>query len=117
DDMDTCMAAADLVICRSGANTLSELEAMGRGSILIPSPIVAGNHQYFNAKVLEDAGAAKLIEQKDLSSQKIIDIVEDLYNSPTKLETLSAKAFDLGIRDIPERIFGVINKLILKAGR
>ena len=51
DDMPTCLAAADLVICRAGASTLSELTAAGRASILIPSPNVAENHQYHNAKI------------------------------------------------------------------
>lgn len=64
NDMDTCLAAADLVICRAGASTLAELEAAGKASILIPSPIVAGNHQLHNANVLGKAGAAIVIEQK-----------------------------------------------------
>ena len=69
NDMDTCLAAADLVICRSGAATLAELEAIGRASILIPSPVVAGNHQYHNAMVLGRAGAAIVIEKKDVTAQ------------------------------------------------
>ena len=77
--MDVCLAAADLVICRSGASTLAELEAAGRGSILIPSPIVTGNHQLHNANVLGDAGAAVVIEQKDASPERIIAEVEQLY--------------------------------------
>ena len=51
-DMDLCLAAADLVICRAGATTLSELEVMGKPSILIPSPNVTENHQYHNAMTL-----------------------------------------------------------------
>lgn len=112
DNMDTCMAAADLVICRSGANTLSELEAMGRGSILIPSPIVAGNHQYYNAMVLERANAAKVFEQKDLKTKEIIDVVEDLYNNRYKLEELSINAGKLHIPDVSEKIFKVIDRLV-----
>ena len=117
DNMDTCMAAADLVICRSGANTLSELEAMGRGSILIPSPIVAGNHQYHNAMVLGNAGAAIVIEQKNLTSENLIEVVKDLYENPQKIERLSQKAGEMAIRDIPDRIFNVINKLIEKGDK
>ena len=60
-NMDVCTAAADLIICRSGASAISELEAMGRASVLIPSPVVAGNHQYHNAMVLVRAGAAVVI--------------------------------------------------------
>lgn len=114
DNMDTCMAAADLVICRAGANTLSELEAMGRGSILVPSPIVAGNHQYYNAMVLANAGAAIVYEQKDITSQKLIDEVDKLYNDPIKLEQLSRKAAALAIRDIDERVYSVVKKALAK---
>lgn len=64
NDMDDCLAAADLVICRAGASTLSELEAAGRASILIPSPNVAENHQYHNGMVLVNNNAAVLIEEK-----------------------------------------------------
>lgn len=62
--MPTCMAAADLVICRAGAITLSEIQAMGKPAILIPSPNVAENHQYHNAMALVNAGAADIIEEK-----------------------------------------------------
>lgn len=114
DNMDTCMAAADLVICRSGANTLSELEAMGRGAILVPSPIVAGNHQYHNAMVLGNAGAAIVIEQKDLTSERLIEEVERLYENPQKLERLSQKAGELAIRDTHDRVYKVIDELLKK---
>lgn len=64
DNMPTCMAAADLVICRAGAITLSEIQAMGKPAILIPSPNVAENHQYHNAMALVNAGAADILEEK-----------------------------------------------------
>ena len=67
DDTDVCMAAADLVICRAGAITVSELQAQGKPAVLIPSPNVAENHQYYNAMTLVKKSAAKLIEEKDLT--------------------------------------------------
>lgn len=115
NDMDICMAAADLVICRSGASTLAELEAAGKASILIPSPIVAGNHQYHNAMVLGKAGAAVVIEQKNVTSQKIIAEIEQLYNDSRKLEKMSDTALTLHLEDTPERILEVIDKLYSKA--
>lgn len=114
NDMDVCLAAADLVICRSGASTLAELEAAGKASILIPSPIVAGNHQYHNAMVLGKAGAAVVIEQKDVSSERIISEIENLYNDPDKVEVMSACAEKLHLKDTNERILAVIEKLISK---
>lgn len=114
NDMDVCLAAADLVICRSGASTLAELEAAGKASILIPSPIVAGNHQYHNAMVLGKAGAAVVIEQKDVSSERIISEIEKLYNDPDKVEVMSACAEKLHLKDTNERILAVIEKLLSK---
>lgn len=113
-DMDVCLAAADLVICRSGASTLAELEAVGRGSILIPSPIVTGNHQLHNANVLGDAGAAVVIEQKDASPQRIIREVETLYNDRDRLTQMGQKAKGLAIPDTEERIWKVIAQLYKK---
>lgn len=109
DNMATCMAAADLVISRCGANALYELESMGRGSILVPSPIVAGNHQYHNGMVLQKAGAAIVIEQKDLTSELLIKTVKDLCENPQKLRQLSENAKNLCIPDTNERIYKVIS--------
>ena len=114
NDMDVCLAAADLVICRSGASTLAELEAVGRGSILIPSPIVTGNHQLHNANVLGDAGAAIVIEQKDASPERIIQETEALYNDRDRLLKMGQKAKQLEILDTEERIWHVISQLYQK---
>ena len=67
DDMPCYMAAADVVICRAGAMSISELAALARPAILIPSPNVTGNHQYENARALAEAGAAVLIEERELA--------------------------------------------------
>jgi UDP-N-acetylglucosamine--N-acetylmuramyl-(pentapeptide) pyrophosphoryl-undecaprenol N-acetylglucosamine transferase len=115
NDMDTCMAAADLVVCRSGAGALAELEALGKPSILIPSPIVAGNHQYHNAMVLGRAGAAQVIEQKNVTNDDMISRVGALYNDPQKLVTMAKAASDLAVRDTEDRIWSVIEKLTKKS--
>lgn len=114
NDMDVCLAAADLVICRSGASTLAELEAAGKASILIPSPIVAGNHQYHNAMVLGKAGAAEVIEQKDVTSERIISEIEKLYKDPDKVEVMSKCAAELHLNDTNQRILAVVEKLLEK---
>ncbi|MDE6521069.1 MAG: undecaprenyldiphospho-muramoylpentapeptide beta-N-acetylglucosaminyltransferase [Ruminococcus sp.] len=115
NDMAVCLAAADLVICRSGASTLAELEAAGKASILIPSPIVAGNHQYHNAMVLGKAGAAEVIEQKNVTPEKIIVEIEKLYNNLDKVEIMSQSAASLHLNDTNERILAVIDKLVAKS--
>lgn len=81
-DMPVKMAAADLTINRAGAMTISELAITGKAAIFIPSPNVAENHQYKNAKVLADAGAAGLYEEKDLTdgAKPLIAEVEKLLS-------------------------------------
>lgn len=113
-NMDVCTAAADLIICRSGASAISELEAMGRASVLIPSPVVAGNHQYHNAMVLGKAGAAIVIEQKDLTDELIISEVKKLIENPRMLNELSRKAHEQLVDDIPDKIYAVIEGLLKK---
>ena len=95
-DQRELLAAADLVIARSGALTLAELEAMGRASVLIPSPNVAENHQYYNALELQQAGAALVFEEKDLSGQKLIEAVQGLLAQPGKLAAMGQNAKTLG---------------------
>ncbi len=87
-DMPLQMAAADLIIARAGAMTLSELALMQKAAILIPSPNVAENHQYKNAKALADANAAVLIEEKDLIDGKLNQTVRALLQSPEKRREL-----------------------------
>ena len=117
NDMDVCLAAADLVICRSGASTLAELEAAGKASILIPSPIVAGNHQYHNAMVLGNAGAAVVIEQKDVTNERMIAEIEKLYGDSAKVKSMSESAAKLHLADTNDRILAVIDKLIKKRSK
>lgn len=95
DDMDNVLIASDLVISRAGALSTAETMVAGKPSILIPSPNVAGNHQYFNAKAMADNGAAILIEEKDLKdneSGKGIDFAEVVLNLMNDKEEL----YDMG---------------------
>lgn len=114
DNMDVCTAAADLIICRSGASTISELQAMGRASVLIPSPNVTANHQYHNAMVLGRAGAAVVIEEKNLTDELLIEKVSDLIKEPQRLDSLARRAAETYVGDTPDRIYAVIERLINK---
>ena len=112
NDMPNCLAAADLVIGRAGAITLSELQAAGRASILIPSPTVAENHQYHNAMVLQRAGAAVVIEEKDLTGERLVEEVRRLVENPQTLAELGKKAAAMAIRDANERIYREVMELL-----
>lgn len=114
NDMPRCLAAADLVISRCGAITLAELKAAGRASILIPSPNVAENHQYHNAMVLENHGAAVVIEEKDLTGELLCQTVKELTEDPEKLRKLSENAAKMAVRDANERIRKEILSLLEK---
>lgn len=89
DDMPVVMAAADLVICRAGASTIGELTALGKPAILVPSPFVAANHQFKNAKVLADRGGVELIEEKDCTG-------EGLYGAAMELLAGGARRAAMG---------------------
>ena len=93
-DMPLQMAAADLVICRAGAMTLSELALLGKASILIPSPYVAENHQYKNAKAMSDMGAALLVEEKTLGDDSLTRQVTELIFDEARLRSLENKVTD-----------------------
>jgi UDP-N-acetylglucosamine--N-acetylmuramyl-(pentapeptide) pyrophosphoryl-undecaprenol N-acetylglucosamine transferase len=111
NDMDICMAAADLVICRAGAITLGELQACGKPAILIPSPYVAENHQFHNAMTLKKAGAAEIIEEKDLSGESLIEKVTYLIDNKPKLINMSESAKKSAIIDANERIYNTLMRL------
>ena len=112
NNMSECLAAADLVICRAGAITLSELQAQGKPSILIPSPNVAENHQYHNAMALVNEGAAEIIEEKDLTGDKLINLVEKMLSDKTKLKKYQENAKNMAILDTTERIYLLIREVV-----
>lgn len=111
-DMPDCLAAADLVICRAGAITLSELQTAGRASILIPSPNVAENHQYHNAMALVDRGAAEILEEKNLSGESLCKKVLNLFSQPGKIDALAENAKKMAISDSCERIYRLIKEIL-----
>lgn len=112
DNMDTCLAAADLVICRAGAITISEIEATGKAAILVPSPNVTANHQYHNAMVLKNKDACLVLEEKDYSKDEIILLVKQLYNDRSRLTELSRNAECLAILDTAKRIYDSLKTII-----
>lgn len=110
-DMDRCMSAADVVICRAGASTLSEIEALGKASILIPSPNVAENHQYHNAMALVNNDAAVIIEEKDLTGERIIALADELVRNDERRNTIGRNARNMAIIDAKEKIAEIVVSL------
>lgn len=112
NNMPDCLAAADLVICRAGAITLSELQAVGRASILIPSPNVAENHQFHNAMAMVERGAAEILEEKNLSGETLCRKVQELFSQSGKIETLAENARKMAIPNSCERIYKIIKEVL-----
>ena len=111
-NMSEMMYAADIVICRCGAMTLSELSHVGVSSILIPSPNVTGNHQLKNAKHLSDMGAAILIEEKNLNSEVLIKTVKDIKNDKSGRKKRAKIIKSLSYPNSTELIINELNLLI-----
>ena len=110
-NMAVVMRAADLVICRAGASTISELTALGVPALIVPSPYVTNNHQEKNARVLEEAGGAMVLLEKDSSGQALFQAAcAILHDEPRRLEMEKAMA-SLGIRDATERIYQTVAEL------
>ena len=105
------MKNSTLLVCRAGATTICEICAIGMPSILIPSPYVPNNHQYYNGKALTDKDAALMIEEKDLSGERLNELVNSVINDEVKLEMLSKNALSMGNPRVLEDIVEVIEKL------
>lgn len=104
-DMPRVMAAADIVLCRAGASTLSELMALAKPAIIVPSPNVADNHQEKNARVLEKSGGAVVILEKDCSGEVLYETVNSLLSDKEKLKNMSAALNSIAILDATQRIY------------
>jgi UDP-N-acetylglucosamine--N-acetylmuramyl-(pentapeptide) pyrophosphoryl-undecaprenol N-acetylglucosamine transferase len=91
-EMDVEMKGSDLVICRAGATTLAELTAAGRASILIPLPTATDDHQRHNARVLAEAGAAEVLDERELTGPRLAERLLALLADPARLEAMGARA-------------------------
>ncbi len=111
-DIPKCLPAADLVISRSGASTLSELQALGKPSILIPSPYVTENHQYHNAMALVENNAAVILEEKDLTPESLTQKADELLRNRERLEEIGRNAKAMAVSDATERIYETLCEIV-----
>jgi len=114
DNIVEAFSRADLIICRAGAATVAELAAAGKASILIPYPSATDQHQLHNARALERAGGARVIEQKDLQPERLVDNVMDLLGDPVKLALMEQRAKSLASPQAAARIADLIEELCNK---
>lgn len=111
-DMSDAYARSDLVVCRAGATTLAELTVCKKASILIPFPAAADNHQVMNAKSLVDAGAAVMIEEKDLTGEVLAHEIRAILTHPERAELMSRAAGGLGNPQAAREIADVCTELV-----
>ena len=105
ENMGQAIIESDLVVCRSGASTLSELAALGRVGLFVPLPTAADNQQYINANAFVKAGAGKLIEQKDLSPSLLASVITEFFSNVDKKVKMENKAKALGNINAAKDIF------------
>ncbi|MCI9475149.1 MAG: undecaprenyldiphospho-muramoylpentapeptide beta-N-acetylglucosaminyltransferase [Emergencia sp.] len=110
NDMETYLGASDLIISRAGALSVAETTVCGKASILIPSPNVTGNHQFFNAKSVADKGGAVLIEEKNLTSELLLSEVMRLRNNLTTLTEMSNASKACAPLEATELIYAEMKK-------
>lgn len=115
-DQKALLPAIDLIFARAGASTITEIAAFAIPSILVPSPYVANNHQYFNAKSLLDQGATLLVEEKSLTPETIVEIIDRLMRDDAKKEALSKQVALLNTPHVNTNILEVLEMKVLGNG-
>ena len=111
-NMPEILAGTDLTVARSGATTLAELTSLGIPSILIPSPYVTNNHQEKNARSLSDHGAAILLQEKELTSKRLIELMDHILMDDKKLMDMKKSAKELGIPDAAKKLSSLMEELV-----
>ena len=111
-NMDTVMAASDIVVSRAGAIAISEICAMGKCSILVPSPYVTNNHQEHNASALERAGAAIMVREDELCADTLLKHTNELFDNHIRAELIRANALKMAKPNASRDIYAEAEKLI-----
>jgi UDP-N-acetylglucosamine--N-acetylmuramyl-(pentapeptide) pyrophosphoryl-undecaprenol N-acetylglucosamine transferase len=112
DDMPGMFAKADLIVCRSGASTVGEITAAGKPAIFVPFPRAADDHQNVNARALERAGAAVVVEESKLESAYLVDTITALIDDSARLQRMSVAARALSHPKAVEEIAAIVKELI-----
>jgi UDP-N-acetylglucosamine--N-acetylmuramyl-(pentapeptide) pyrophosphoryl-undecaprenol N-acetylglucosamine transferase len=114
DGMVAEFAAADLMLCRSGASTVAELAAAGKASVLVPFAAAADDHQRKNADAFVAAGAAVMVTERELSEERLIEVLAGLLVQRKLLLEMGERARRLAHRDAVERIAGMVAGLVIR---
>ena len=116
-DSERVLSAADLVICRAGASTLSELSSTGKPALIVPSPNVTNNHQEKNARLVESAGGAKVLLEGEFDEERFLGEIRALLRDAARLESMSRAMRELSVPDALDRIVDAVTEYGGKDGR
>ena len=111
-NMEEVMNISDLVVCRSGAMTITEVSVVGKPAIFIPFPFATENHQEYNARVLEKVGSAKIILDKDINSELLGNTINKIIKNKKSLEEMGKNAEKVAIPNVEENIYKEIKEVI-----
>lgn len=111
-NMEEIMNVSNIIVARSGAMTITEISNLGKPSILVPLPNVSQNHQLYNAKVLENVGAAKIILNDDLKKDNLDAEIEKIIKNPELMHKMEEKAFSKSVKNVQEKIYKEIKRLV-----
>lgn len=112
DDMSSAYGWADLVLCRAGALTVAELCAVGVGAIFIPFPFAIDDHQTANAQYMVSKDAAICIQQKDLTANRLAEVICHYCETPEERMAMAAAAYQLRKTEVAKRIFDIISEVV-----
>lgn len=111
-NMEEVMNVSNVIVARSGAMTITEISNLGKPSILVPLPNVSQDHQLHNAKVLENAGAAKIILNDELTTDNLNTEIEKIISNPELMKKMEEKALSKSVKNVQENIYKEISKVI-----
>lgn len=111
-NMEELMNVVDVIVARSGAMTITEISNLGKASILVPLPNVSHNHQLYNAKVLENVGAAKIILDDEIDGEKLNNAIEEVILDKESSHRMGQNALKISTTDAEDKIYDEIKKLV-----
>lgn len=111
-NMEEIMNVVDVIVARSGAMTITEISNLGKPSILVPLPNVSNNHQLYNAKALENVGAAKIILNDQINGQILNSTIEEIIKNPKNMQEMGKNALKISTIDAENKIYEEIKKIV-----
>ena len=113
-DMQKAMSVADLIVCRSGAMTITEVSISGRPAIFVPLSFAAENHQEYNAKVLVKENAAKIIHDNEINGEALNNLINETIKDKEKLKEMGNNARKIVMKDVENKIYNEVKRLVNK---